>query len=1124
MALPTTLTNVTTRKLGSTLNSLWTKAKATFFKPNSGTTTLASNSAVTIGTLNGEDVKLKLPTIPAAANNGALQLQLNGGTATSKFTANQSSNSTLAFSTGSTAGTFKVDSTEIAIAGFSNKADKASVTAATKCKITYNAQGVVTAGADLAASDIPNLAESKITTKYDKLFGSRGESVAGRYVHVCTVRQTGDNYGVAVFLLSNRFWNYQHDCTDIITISLADSGGQNTAGNVYVKRVNLARSEANVQYFYVVSHPAAKDISVDLWKYSGAGNSTGDLSVKLLNLSRATNTWGTTVQSTKPDAAVYVPIGGIIGNTDCSQVTDANNARPALPLTDTGLAGDYYIGTTASNTPNSSYNFHIHATIFKNSSGYRITQIAVASASSPVGIMYIRSGAYDGTTWSWGTWTTFAKSGDITTAIQALDVSSVGGDGKYISAISETDGKISATATTMDTTPTANSTKAVTSGGIKTALDGKADKVSITGATKCKITYNSQGIVTAGANLAESDIPTLNWNKLWNTTLSFHRDLDRGADSGDNKKWTKILTKTVTNYATNSVWGVSTVIYDVYNNGYGSPNIPYIGTLELKLVWGHSAGSGYSLKTSGTKYARWIKWNGSFMATTDPLTASDRTGRNQIGGIYVKVLAVSDDTVEWWIYNNIWDTGVLLYPRYYSNVTPLAYSASNTKMSDELIDYISTTGATVTNYTLGDGAFINYSLASNNTKVTTATTTKAYLTAATATNYSSGGQTSLLADTGVYLTTTAGELVATKFTGSLTGNVTGNCSGSSGSCTGNAATATDLAANSILSVGKGGTGKSSVTANSFLVGNGTSALVEKTPTEVRTLIGAGTSSLTLGNGAGNAYYGDKGKTAYDHSQSTHAPTTSKSESSGGTETSLVTTGEKYTWNHKQSALPTSGTPSTTYAINVSGSASSAASATNVALTGSVKTTSTTNGDTIQFQAGSGTAGTVTIVNAKHAASADTATSADLTRSQNPSNPYEGDQIQIGTGAAITLKNAMYAYRIGYSESSDNSVGNSTTPICIDSNGFPVTCGFTVGKSVPSNAVFTDTKNTAGSTDTSSKIYLIGATTQAANPQTYSQDTTYVDTDATLASTKVRVAEKCTLQFNTTTNALDFVFA
>jgi hypothetical protein len=57
-------------------------------------------------------------------------------------------------------------------------------------------------------------------------------------------------------------------------------------------------------------------------------------------------------------------------------------------------------------------------------------------------------------------------------------------------------------------------------------------------------------------------------------------------------------------------------------------------------------------------------------------------------------------------------------------------------------------------------------------------------------------------------------------------------------------------------------------------------------------------------------------------------------------------------------------------------------------------------------------------------------------------------------------------------------------------------GKTVESNVPSNAVFTDTKNTAGSTDTSSKIFLIGATSQAANPQTYSDDQVYV-TNGTL---------------------------
>lgn len=52
---------------------------------------------------------------------------------------------------------------------------------------------------------------------------------------------------------------------------------------------------------------------------------------------------------------------------------------------------------------------------------------------------------------------------------------------------------------------------------------------------------------------------------------------------------------------------------------------------------------------------------------------------------------------------------------------------------------------------------------------------------------------------------------------------------------------------------------------------------------------------------------------------------------------------------------------------------------------------------------------------------------------------------------------------------------------------------------------TDTKNTAGSTNTSSKIFLIGATSQAANPQTYSHDTAYVGTDGCLYSNNTKVS-------------------
>lgn len=51
---------------------------------------------------------------------------------------------------------------------------------------------------------------------------------------------------------------------------------------------------------------------------------------------------------------------------------------------------------------------------------------------------------------------------------------------------------------------------------------------------------------------------------------------------------------------------------------------------------------------------------------------------------------------------------------------------------------------------------------------------------------------------------------------------------------------------------------------------------------------------------------------------------------------------------------------------------------------------------------------------------------------------------------------------------------------------------------------TDTKNTAGSSNTSNKIFLIGATSQAANPQTYSHDTAYVGTDGCLYSNSQKV--------------------
>ena len=141
--------------------------------------------------------------------------------------------------------------------------------------------------------------------------------------------------------------------------------------------------------------------------------------------------------------------------------------------------------------------------------------------------------------------------------------------------------------------------------------------------------------------------------------------------------------------------------------------------------------------------------------------------------------------------------------------------------------------------------------------------------------------------------------------------------------------------------------------------------------------------------------------------------------SGGTAITMVTTGDKYTWNNKSNL--TIGTTSTT------------------ALAGDTK------------YAGASTAG----------------------------------------GAATSAAKLT----------NTSKIGDTNKPVYFTANGVPSAISYTIDASVPSTAVFTDTLNTAGSTDTSSKIYLVGATSQAANPQTYSDNQVYAK-NGTLYGNKI----------------------
>lgn len=119
---------------------------------------------------------------------------------------------------------------------------------------------------------------------------------------------------------------------------------------------------------------------------------------------------------------------------------------------------------------------------------------------------------------------------------------------------------------------------------------------------------------------------------------------------------------------------------------------------------------------------------------------------------------------------------------------------------------------------------------------------------------------------------------------------------------------------------------------------------------------------------------------------------------------------------------------------------------------------------------------------------------------------------LATGARVLVK-----FTVTNTASSPTLNVNSTGAKAIMYRGSAITAGYLAANRVYEfvydgtdwelvGDINTDnnTKNTAGSTNNSSKLFLIGATSQTENPQTYSHDTAYVGTDGCLYSGGVRV--------------------
>lgn len=198
-----------------------------------------------------------------------------------------------------------------------------------------------------------------------------------------------------------------------------------------------------------------------------------------------------------------------------------------------------------------------------------------------------------------------------------------------------------------------------------------------------------------------------------------------------------------------------------------------------------------------------------------------------------------------------------------------------------------------------------------------------------------------------------------------------------------------------------------ITANKF---NGNASSASKLTTNA----GSATQPVYFSGGVPTACSYQLNKTVPSNAVFTDTTYSSKSEASGGTDVSLVTTGEKYTWNHK-SNLALGNTAST-------------------ALPGNTK--------------------------------------------------YAGSSTQ---GGAATSAEKL---------TNTSNIGNTNQPVYFTASGVPDAISYTIGKSVPSNAKFTDTHYTT---------HLYAGSGTAANAATANGNTklTIVDNTTTRDSVTIK---------------------
>lgn len=217
------------------------------------------------------------------------------------------------------------------------------------------------------------------------------------------------------------------------------------------------------------------------------------------------------------------------------------------------------------------------------------------------------------------------------------------------------------------------------------------------------------------------------------------------------------------------------------------------------------------------------------------------------------------------------------------------------------------------------------------------------------------------------------------------------------------------------------------------------------------------ASLALGETDSTAYRGDRGKIAYNHSQSAHARTDATATAGSTTNGKIKINGSDVTvYTHPAYTAKTSGL----YKITVDA-------------TGHVSAATAVAKDDITALGIPGSGYT------------------HPTHTSHAAGIYKITVDSLGhVSAATTVAKGDLTGIIGNFGAASASAAGSTGLVPAPAKGDQTKFLRADGKWIVPTDTNTDTKNTAGATNSTSKLFLIGATSQGANPQTYSNSSVY----------------------------------